>query len=142
MTVVVCRAIPLPERKTVGWDNPPMTQVEQRDQTFAGFAVAFVVALTKRRFRKAHSMLSQDLKRQQSIKGLQAAYDAMVKAVNCMLAEAQLVETMTEWPTKAEDDAGWAYVAITWDRYSEAVAVVVQKADARFAIRKIEWGRP
>lgn len=54
----------------------------------------------------------------------------------------ELVTTMEQWPGREPDDAGWAYVAIAGDVFSEAVTVVVEHAGNGFAIRDIEWGRP
>lgn len=54
----------------------------------------------------------------------------------------QLMQTLEDWPAKKEGDAGWAYVAISGEGYSEAVVVVVCEEGGQFCIRDIEWGRP
>lgn len=109
---------------------------------FTDVALAFAVALTMRQFRKAHAMLSRELKRTLSVKALRMAYDNMLKPEPEYPIEVHLIETMSDWPTKAVYDVGWAYVAMTWGRCVEAVTVIVEQAETGLVIRHIEWGRP
>jgi hypothetical protein len=50
--------------------------------------------------------------------------------------------TLDAWPDKLEGDVGWAYVALTGDSFTEAVAVVLTNAANGIRIRSLEWGRP
>ncbi|MCW1966530.1 MAG: hypothetical protein KIH69_000235 [Anaerolineae bacterium] len=109
---------------------------------FTDVALAFAFALTMRQFRKAHAMLSRELKQTLSIKALRIAYDNMLNPEPDHPVEVQLIETLSDWPTKAVHDVGWAYVAMTWGRYAEAVTVIVEQTGNRPDIRHIEWGRP
>lgn len=58
------------------------------------------------------------------------------------LSQAEVITDMEAWPDKKEDDIGWAYVALSGDSFSEAVAVIVKQEDNRLVIRSLEWGRP
>jgi hypothetical protein len=54
----------------------------------------------------------------------------------------EVMNAMSEWPTKEENDVGWVYVAMAADDFSEAVAVVVAEENGTLLIRSVEWGRP
>jgi hypothetical protein len=46
------------------------------------------------------------------------------------------------WPGRESSDAGWAYVSVGGDVYSEAVTLVVTMEDGDLRIRTVEFGRP
>ena len=58
------------------------------------------------------------------------------------VSHVEVMNEMTDWPDKKNNDVGWAYVALVGEGFSEAVAVVVSNIDCNLKITSIEWGRP
>ena len=52
------------------------------------------------------------------------------------------VDDMIGWEVREPADTGWAYVAISGEGFNEAVSVIVASEGGRYAIRRLEWGRP
>jgi len=51
------------------------------------------------------------------------------------------IEEVTD-DARSGDDLGWVYVAISGERFSEAVSVIVTRVDGQPCIRSLQWGRP
>jgi hypothetical protein len=49
---------------------------------------------------------------------------------------------MEDWPGRQPSDAGWAYVSVGGDVYSEAITVVVTREGGVLRVRTVEFGRP
>ena len=73
---------------------------------------------------------------------MQAAFDTMVPEEFGPVTSVEAGLTMETWPDKQPADAGWAYVTIGGDVYSEAVTVVVTREDGALRVRDAEFGRP
>ena len=70
------------------------------------------------------------------------AFEAIVPADSGPAAVVEAGHTMTDWPGKEAADAGWVYVSIGGDVYSEAITVVVASEDGTLKVRDVEFGRP
>ena len=73
---------------------------------------------------------------------MQAAFEGIVPLDWGTVGPIELGETMEDWPGRESSDAGWAYVSVGGDIYSEAVTVVVTVEDGELKIRTAEFGRP
>jgi hypothetical protein len=104
------------------------------DESYKPVAIQFAKHLVARDFAAAHALLAMPMTREQ----LEQSYDQMIAPIG-KVSDAQIMQTMTDWPDKQANDAGWAYVAIAGELGSEAVTVVVTR-DRK--IRSIEFGRP
>ena len=119
--------------------------MQEANNTLAGkLGFAFAQAIVRGEFVEAHAMLSTALRQEVRPQDLESSYNAMIEYGEGPpnLIEVINVETMEEWPSRQEQDVGWAYVAICGDRYSEAVSVVVAEEAGCKVIRMVEWGRP
>jgi hypothetical protein len=102
----------------------------------------FARALTKRDYASAYAMTSSDYQGRVPLDGMRAAFDAIVPDDFGDVTSVQIVQTMDDWPGKQPSDAGWAYVSIGGDVYSEALTVVVTLEDGSLKVRDVEFGRP
>ena len=109
---------------------------------YRGVALAFTQALARRDYAAAHAMTSRRYRQQTSVEQLRAAFEAIVPTDWKTVGPIEVGTTMTQWPGKEPGDAGWAYVSIGADVYSEAVTVVVTLEDDELRVRSVEFGRP
>lgn len=109
---------------------------------FTPLAISFAKALVAGDFVKAHAMLGSALGSATNPDQLRETYKLMIDYGDTPTSDVELMETLEDWPGKQPADLGWAYVAISGDGYSEAIAVVVAQESDKPAIRQIEWGRP
>ena len=109
---------------------------------YTAVAVAFVQALTTRDYAAAYAMTSRAYQRATSLEAMQTAFDALVPAEFGSVSSVETGLTMETWPDKQDADAGWVYVSIGGDVYSEAVTVVVTMDDGSLKVRAAEFGRP
>lgn len=107
-----------------------------------GRALEFATALTKREYAAAYAMTSRDYQRRVSLGAMQAAFEAIVPEEFGPPMSVEVGLTMESWPDKQSGDAGWVYLSIGGDIYSEAITVVVTLDDASLKIRHVEFGRP
>ena len=108
-------------------------------------ALAFARAVAAGDYDLAHSMLSAPLQAATSARQLEAEFALMIEYAECPpenLPDVEVMEAVNDWPAKQDGDVGWAYVALSNNYYSEAVAVVVAHEDGNSVIRELEWGRP
>lgn len=119
--------------------------MQKPNNTTAGkLGFAFAQAVVSGEFAAAHALLSDGLRQQMRPQDLESSYYAMIEYGGGPpdLIEVIQVDDMHEWPSRQEQDIGWAYIAICGDGYSEAVSVVVAEEGGREVIRMVEWGRP
>ncbi len=105
-------------------------------------AFAFATALVSGEFEAAARLLAIELRAAWTPHTLQAAYETMTGYFQTPPTYINVEEVLTDWPDKQPQDIGWAYVSISGDRHSEAVAVTVSQEADKYSIRSIEWGRP
>jgi hypothetical protein len=113
-----------------------------QDSIHGQVALAFAKHLTAGRFDDAHAMLSKLLRQQYLPTDLSQEYSAMIAYGDGAPDIVELISTMDAWPGRLKNDHGWAYVAISGNGFSEAVAAVVTQETLRPVIRALEWGRP
>ena len=111
-------------------------------QSFTDLALAFVRALGARDYAAAYEMTSASFRGQTNPMEMQATFEEMVPLDWGEVEPIEVVQTMDQWPGKQPGDAGWVYVSIYGDVYSEGVTVVVATEEEALKIREVEWGRP
>jgi hypothetical protein len=109
---------------------------------FRRAALDFAQALAARDYSKAHALTSEDYRKQTTVEGLQAAFEAIVPPDFGPIGPVEVGQTLADWPEKQRGDLGWAYVSIGGEVYSEAVTVVVTLEKGATRIRQVEFGRP
>jgi hypothetical protein len=105
-------------------------------------AAQFGAALVARDFSTARALLTEDLRAENSVDALRTRLDQMVAYGDGPPRASEVITTLDEWPDKRPGDAGWAYVSIEGENYSEAVVVIACGPTTSLLIRAIEWGRP
>jgi len=111
------------------------------DPPYCMFAGEFCSLLVDRKFKKAHSLLSEAAKEKWSQKAIQSNWESMVDGVD--LPDCNLLENLTDWPSRKQNEIGWCYHSVTHDLLNEAIAVVVALTKHNtYQITKIEFGRP
>jgi hypothetical protein len=93
-------------------------------------------------FNGAHKMLAAELSQRVSPVQLQESYESMIEYGDGTPDFVGVMSILDEWPAKEPRDVGWAYVAISGERYSEGVTVVVSEEQGQYVIREIKWGQP
>ncbi len=111
-------------------------------KTYQEIALAFGRQIVRKEWESARNLLCHDLRASISAKNLEEEVSNMIVYADEELSQAEVITDMEAWPDKKEDDIGWAYVALSGDSFSEAVAVIVKQEDNRLVIRSLEWGRP
>jgi hypothetical protein len=112
------------------------------DAATVELATSFADALVAADFGKARVLLSRSLKKAKSEQSLARSVKSLLPSAKSKLEDAEVVETLTDWPDKQQGDVGWVYVALNGDGFSEGVSVTVSREGSRLAIRDVEWGRP
>jgi len=105
-------------------------------------AFEFANSIVNGDFAAAHELLTEQQKSDWSPNSLREEYEEMIEYGEGPVTLIEVMNEMTEWSAKKDKDIGWAYVAMSGDGYSEAVAVVVCNENNHLKIRQIEWGRP
>lgn len=109
---------------------------------YISVALNFAKALTKGDFASAYAMTSSDFQRRVPLEEMRAGFEALVPAGFGDVTSVDVGHTMESWPDKQPSDAGWVYVSIGGDVYSEAVIVVVTTEDESLKVRDVAFGRP
>lgn len=109
---------------------------------YAGIALAFARALVMRHYAAAYGTTTSDYQRRVSLDHMRASFEAVVPADWGPEARVDVGHTMDDWPSRQPSDAGWVYVSIGGDVYSEAITVVVTREDGALKVRDVEFGRP
>ena len=105
-------------------------------------ALAFTKALAARDYDAAYALTSRTYRESTSVSAMQAAFEAIVPIDWGTVGPVEVGQTMEVWPGREASDAGWAYVSVGGDVYSEAVTVVVVLEEGELRIRTVEFGRP
>ena len=105
-------------------------------------ALEFTRLLAARDYTTAHTMTSRDYRKRTDPEQLRAAFENIVPTDWGQIGPIEVGHTMTSWPGKQADDAGWVYVSIGGDVYSEAIIVVVTSESGVAKVREVEFGRP
>ena len=105
-------------------------------------ALAFTKALAARDYAAAYALTSRKYRESTSSKDMQAAFEAIVPTDWGTMGPIEVGQTMEVWPGRESSDAGWAYVSVGGDVYSEAVTVVVTLEQGELRVRTVEFGRP
>ena len=105
-------------------------------------AVDFVKALAGREYEAAYAMTSGDYQRRTTLSAMREGFETIVPTDWGPMGAIDVGQTMEEWPGKQVDDAGWVYVSVGGDIYSEAVTIVVAREDGALKVREAEFGRP
>ena len=109
---------------------------------YQAVALAFVKALAARDYPAAYALTSSSYRKTHTTEAMQAAFERVVSTDWKSIGPVVVGETMTDWPDKQAGDAGWVYVTVGGDVYSEAVTVVIMREDADLRVRSAEFGRP
>jgi hypothetical protein len=104
--------------------------------------LAFVEALASRDYDVAYALTSRNYRDSTSLKALQAAFERIVPVDWKTVGPIEVGETMEDWPGREPLDAGWAYLSVGGDVYSEAITVVVTLEEGDLRVRTVEFGRP
>ena len=100
-------------------------------------ALEFAKTLVSGDYSSAYSFV--ELKEKMN---LENEFNEMIEYGEGPVNHIEVMNEMDSWPTKNENDIGWAYVAIAGEGFSEAVAVVISNINGATKITSIEWGRP
>lgn len=111
------------------------------DEQYPRLAIEFASALVAGDIARAYAMTSPSYHAGTSLTDMRKSFEEMVEPIQ-PLGETHLMNTMVDWPTKMDEDVGWAHVAIDGTGWSEAVSVIVSREDGVLCIRDVEWGRP
>jgi hypothetical protein len=109
---------------------------------YRAVAIGFTNALTTRNYTAAYAMTSKDYRGTTSAAEMQAAFESIVPTDWKTVGPVEIGQTMDDWPGRKPSDAGWAYVSVGGDMYSEAVVVVVTAEEGALKVRTAEFGRP
>ena len=105
-------------------------------------ALEFAKALVARDYVRAESMLMPDLRSNCTKEDLRCEYERMIYRTDWVAEYVGVVGSRDEIPGMDVEDIGYAYVALSGQGLSEAVAVVVSDNGEQVGVRGIEWGRP
>ena len=115
---------------------------EGRAGDYKQVALAFTKALAARNYGDAYALTSSDYRNSTSLEAMQAAFESIVPVGWKTVGPVEVGETMENWPGSTPSDAGWAYVSVGGDVYSEAITVVVTLEGNVLRVRMVEFGRP
>ena len=105
-------------------------------------ALAFTKALADRDYDAAYAMTSRAYRDGTSLEAMADAFESIVPTDWGAVGPIDAGITMDDWPGREPSDAGWVYVSVGGDAYSEAVTVVVTREDGELRVRTVEFGRP
>jgi len=109
---------------------------------YTAVALNFATALTARDYAAAYEMTSREYQQRVPLETMQDSFEALVPAEFGPVTSVEVGLTMDSWPDKQPADAGWVYVSIGGDVYSEALTIVVTLDDGSLKVRDVEFGRP
>lgn len=105
-------------------------------------ALAFTKALADRNYDAAYALTSRGYREGTPLQALQAGFETVVPLDWGSVGPVEVVQVMEDWPGREPSDAGWVYVSVGGEVYSEAVIVVVTREDGELRVRGAELGRP
>jgi hypothetical protein len=105
-------------------------------------ALDFTNALAARNYGAAYALTSKEYRDATTVEAMQAAFEMTVPTDWKTVGPVEVGQAMEDWPGKKPSDAGWVYVSVGGDVYSEAVTVVVTREGSELKIRTVEFGRP
>jgi hypothetical protein len=105
-------------------------------------ALAFTKALAARDYDAAYALTSRAYRDGTSQKAMADAFETIVPLDWESVDPVEVGHTMEDWPGRESSDAGWVYVSVGGDVYSEAVTVVVTREAGELRVRAVEFGRP
>ncbi len=105
-------------------------------------AFEFAKYIVDGNYNAAHCMLDEKLRNEWNPDSLKEEFEDMIDYGEGPVNHIEVMNEMTDWPSEEDNDIGWAYVALSGENFSEAVAVVVCQEVNQFKIKEIEWGRP
>jgi hypothetical protein len=105
-------------------------------------ALVFTKALATRNYAAAYALTSTTYRESTSPDAMRAAFEAIVPGDWKTVGPVEVIETMPDWPGREPSDAGWAYVSVGGEMYSEAVTVIVTVEADVPRVRTVEFGRP
>lgn len=105
-------------------------------------AIKFTKLLIEGDFPNAHLLICKKNRSEWPPLKLKETYENMIDYGTGPPDFFEVMETLIDWPDKAPDEVGWAYVAVSGPGFSEAIAVVVAEDGDTQRIKEIEWGRP
>ena len=111
-------------------------------EDYKQIALAFTKALGARDYDAAYALTSRAYRDGMSRTALQEAFETIVPTDWGPVGPIEIGETMEDWPGREPPDAGWVYVSVGGDTYSEAVIVVVTREEGELRVRTVEFGRP
>ena len=109
---------------------------------FRQVALAFTKALAARDYDAAYALTSRAYRNSASLKDMADEFETIVPTDWQTVGPIDVGETMADWPGREPSDAGWVYVSVGGDVYSEAVTVVVTREEGELRVRVVEFGRP
>jgi hypothetical protein len=115
---------------------------DENARQFTEVALAFTNALAARDYDAAYALTSRAYRDGTSVKALADAFETIVPLEWETVDQIEVGETMADWPGREPTDAGWAYVSVGGDVYSEAVTIVVTREEGQLRVRAVEFGRP
>ena len=119
--------------------------VDADEPRAARAVLAFANALVDGRYDAAHGMLAPALRVVLPASELLRHYESMLSnyaGKRPTDVSVVMTDAMRDWVDRRPGDLGWAYVAISGDGWSEAVAGVVEIDRDRDWIRLVDFGRP
>jgi hypothetical protein len=110
-------------------------------------ALAFANFLLANDFNAAYDLLSPNLQNTLNLAGLENTYVNMVRYFKTPANHAEVIEALTDWPSKLASDVAWVYVSIdNGSDAAEAVSVTLESVQMNGAdkvmVRSVQWGRP
>jgi hypothetical protein len=115
---------------------------EGNDRNYTGVALAFANALASRDYAGAYALASRSYRESRSLDDMRAEFETIVPLDWTTVGPIEIGQTMQDWPGRKPTDAGWVYVSVGGDVYSEAITVVVTREDDELKVRTVEFGRP
>lgn len=109
---------------------------------YVGFALRFGQALLNREYARAFAMTSIGYQGRTTLDEMRAAFEAIVPPDWGTGGQVEVGQTLDDWPGRQASDAGWVYVSIGGDVYSEALMVIVALEDGAMKVRDVDFGRP
>lgn len=95
-------------------------------------------------YSAAWKLLAKEVQKSISPEDIQSAVETMIAAAPGPIQEAQVMEDfiLEDWPGKLQGDLAVVYVALSGERFSEAVTLTLTQYGEDTLIRQLEWGRP
>ncbi|MEB3305528.1 MAG: hypothetical protein VKL58_04860 [Cyanobacteriota bacterium] len=100
--------------------------------------------IARRDDQAAWGLLTDEARAAHSPAALRAAVEAMIADAAGPIRQVQVIEeaTVEAWPDQRPGDIAVVYVALSGDRFSEAVTLTLAHDAGQVRIRDLVWGRP